>query len=103
MPAVTTGKTHLGSTLTVAAVLFVLLRLLAVTRYDWHTTLRHRIPQCCLPWWTSQSGWVPVPSQVLVTSMRRWPSPPSQADSSMAAPSGLLCSHAKLNNDSARS
>lgn len=38
MPAVTTGKTHLGSTLTGAAVLFVLLRLLAVTRYDWHTT-----------------------------------------------------------------
>ncbi|MEJ2853633.1 MULTISPECIES: hypothetical protein [unclassified Saccharothrix] len=29
---------HLGTTLTGAAVLFVLLRLLAVSRYDWHTT-----------------------------------------------------------------
>ncbi len=38
MPAVTTEKTHLGSTLTGAAVLFVLLRLLAVSEYDWHTT-----------------------------------------------------------------
>ncbi|WP_367131384.1 hypothetical protein [Saccharothrix sp. HUAS TT1] len=33
----TTGKPHLGTTLTGAAVLFVLLRLLAVSHYDWHT------------------------------------------------------------------
>lgn len=33
----TTEKPHLGTTLTGAAVLFVLLRLLAVSHYDWHT------------------------------------------------------------------
>ncbi|QQQ77650.1 hypothetical protein IOD16_03815 [Saccharothrix sp. 6-C] len=37
MPAVTTEKPHLGTALTGAAVLFVLLRLLAVSHYDWHT------------------------------------------------------------------
>jgi len=31
------AKSHAGSTLTSAAVLFVLLRLLAVSHYDWHT------------------------------------------------------------------
>lgn len=41
MPAVSTRNSeepHLGTTLTGAAVLFVLLRLLAVSYYDWHTT-----------------------------------------------------------------
>ncbi|QTR04957.1 hypothetical protein J7S33_09510 [Saccharothrix algeriensis] len=38
MPAVTTENAHLGTALTGGAVLFVLLRLLAVSHYDWHTT-----------------------------------------------------------------
>lgn len=37
MPTVTTEKSHLAPAVTVAAVLFVLLRLLAVAHYDWHT------------------------------------------------------------------
>ncbi|MFI9813557.1 hypothetical protein [Saccharothrix variisporea] len=36
---------HLGTALTGAAVLFVLLRVLAVSHYDWHTTLDHWVPQ----------------------------------------------------------
>jgi hypothetical protein len=32
------ARSHAGSALTSAAVLFVLLRLLAVAHYDWHTS-----------------------------------------------------------------
>lgn len=40
MPPVTTEKPHADTVLvTGAAVMFVLLRLLAVSHYEWHTTL----------------------------------------------------------------